>query len=105
MNAAPVQRDDDGYWSHPSLPELDEGESAKATAWLEGAGLETHIAYLEDEAIDHPAYARYWSGDGDPNVSDWEPPRPEGTGWFVLSIHDTEGWGPICAWARHKEAA
>lgn len=33
--------------------------------------------------------------------SAWEPPRPEGEGWFVLSIHDTEDWGPVCVWVRH----
>ena len=103
IHAAPVQRDEDGYWTHPSMPQFEETEAAKGRAWLAATGLETHVAYLEDEELDHPAAARYWGDEGSPDVSDWEPPRPEGHGWFVLSIHDTEDWGPICAWARHKE--
>ncbi|WP_312993338.1 hypothetical protein [Achromobacter animicus] len=102
--AAPVQRDEDGYWTHPNMPQFEESEAAKGRAWLAATGLETHVAYLEDEAIDHPACARYWGDEGSADVSDWEPPRPSGNGWFVLSIHDTEDWGPICAWARHKDA-
>ncbi|MCV5421355.1 hypothetical protein OFN47_32105, partial [Escherichia coli] len=29
---------------------------------------------------------------------------PEGEGWFVGSIHDTED-GPVCIWLREKVAA
>ncbi len=39
-----------------------------------------------------------------PILPHWEPERPEGEGWFVGSIHDTED-GPVCIWLREKVAA
>ncbi|QKQ51449.1 hypothetical protein FOC81_31965 [Achromobacter denitrificans] len=99
IQAAPIQRDSDGYWTHPAHPEFEEGQNAEAAAWFKAQQLETHIAYLESEADDHPAHVAYWYADA-PNISSWEPPRPQGEGWFVLSIHDTEGWGPVCVWVR-----
>ena len=81
IQAAPVERDSDGYWTHPAHPEFGEGQDA--------------------EAEDHPAVVAYWGDAGDSNISAWEPPRPEGEGWSILSIHDTEDWGPVCVWVRH----
>ncbi|WP_223308509.1 hypothetical protein [Achromobacter xylosoxidans] len=101
LDAAPVERDSDGYWTHPALPAFGEGQEAEAAAWSNDQQLQTHIAYLESEADDHPAAVAYWGDAGDSNISAWEPPRPEGEGWFVLSIHDTEYWGPVCVWVRH----
>lgn len=37
----------------------------------------------------------------DADISAWEPERPEGDGWFIGSIHDTED-GPVCVWLRNK---
>lgn len=101
IQAAPVQRDSEGYWTHPAHPNFEEGQSAEAAAWFDAQQLQTHIAYLESEAEDHPAVVAYWGDAGDSNINAWEPPRPEGEGWFVLSIHDTEDWGPVCVWVRH----
>ncbi len=39
-----------------------------------------------------------------PDISAWEPERPEGDGWFIGSIHDTED-GPVCVWMRNKVQA
>ncbi|CAB3858705.1 hypothetical protein LMG26788_02145 [Achromobacter pulmonis] len=101
LQAAPVQRDSEGYWTHPAHPSFDEDQAEEARAWFGVQQLEYHIAYLESEAEDHPAVVAYWGDAGDSNISAWEPPRPEGEGWFVLSIHDTEDWGPVCVWVRH----
>ncbi|AUT49242.1 hypothetical protein [Achromobacter sp. AONIH1] len=101
LQAAPVERDSDGYWTHPAHPAFEEGQHAEAFEWLDAQQLETDIAYLESEAEDHPAVVAYWGDAGDSNISAWEPPRPEGEGWFVLSVHDTEDWGPVCVWVRH----
>lgn len=100
IQAAPVQRDSDGYWMHPAHPSFDEDQDEQASAWFAAQQLEYHVAYLESEPEDHPAALAYWSDAGDSNISTWEPPRPEGEGWFVLSIHDTEDWGPVCVWVR-----
>ncbi|EOK3493480.1 hypothetical protein ACJQTL_004904, partial [Escherichia coli] len=40
----------------------------------------------------------------DPDISAWEPERPEGNGWFIGSIHDAED-GPVCVWLRNKVMA
>lgn len=80
IQAAPVQRDSDGYWTHPAHPEFEEGQNAEAAAWFKAQQLETHIAYLESEADDHPAHVAYWGDTGDSNISSWEPPRPHGMG-------------------------
>lgn len=101
IQAAPVQRDSDGYWTHPAHPDFEEGQDAEAAEWFKAQQLEYLIVYLESEAEDHPACINYWGDDPDSNISAWEPPRPEGEGWFVLSIHDTEDWGPVCVWVRH----
>lgn len=101
IQAAPVQRDGEGYWTHPAYPPFDEGQGAEAAAWFKAQQLETSIAYLESESEEHPAVVAYWGDDGDSNISAWQPPRPAGDGWFALSIHDTEDWGPVCVWVRH----
>lgn len=99
---APVERDADGYWTHPAYPVLaDDDHNANGATWFKTHHLETSIALLEDEGAEHPACARYWDErDPDANISAWNPPRPPGDGWFMLSIHDTETWGPVCVWAR-----
>lgn len=37
---------------------------------------------------------------GDTDILAWQPSMPEGEGWFIASIHDTED-GPVCLWIRH----
>lgn len=101
IQPAPVQRDSDGYWTHPAHPDVEEGLSADMVAWFKAQQLESRIAYLESEPPEHPAAINYWGDAGSSDISAWEPPRPEGEGWFVLSIHDTEDWGPVCVWVRH----
>ncbi|HBO4494884.1 TPA: hypothetical protein NI586_006234, partial [Pseudomonas aeruginosa] len=41
----------------------------------------------------------YDSARSDQRYSEWIPTRPEGAGWFVLSIHDTDN-GPVCQYVR-----
>lgn len=105
IQPAPVQRDGDGYWTHPAFPSFDEGQSDAATAWYKSQRLETCIAYLESEDGGHPACVSYWGNeDAGIDISAWQPPKPKGWGWFILSIHDTEDWGPVCVWVRHAAA-
>ena len=97
----PVHCCANGYWTHPDHPGFDEGQGEEAKAWFDAQQFEVCVEYLERESADHPAYVNYWD-EGDPNISAWEPPRPAGDGWFILSIHDTEDWGPVCVWVRHS---
>lgn len=103
IQPAPVKRDADGYWTHPAFPSFDEGQSAAASAWYKSQQLETSVAYLESDDDAQPSCVSYW-GDDDAgiDISAWQPPKPKGWGWFILSIHDTEDWGPVCVWVRHS---
>ena len=51
---------------------------------------------MENDAPPHVIAA--WEK-GIQDVSDWHPSAPEGEGWFIGSIHDTED-GPVCVWLR-----
>ena len=102
IQASPVVRDKDGWWSHPDIPEFDEGDEAKYRQWVSDQGLTTFYRMLEDESDEHPAYVSYFDN-ADPDVSAWNPEPPFGDGWFPLSIHDTED-GPIFVWATRVPA-
>ncbi len=97
----PAQRDDDGWWSHPDLPDFDEDHQAYKF-WLLAQGLETRFDSLESEDCAHPAYIAYYD-ESACHVRDWTCEPPAGQGWFTLSIHDSED-GPQWVWARRVGA-
>lgn len=95
--AAPVERDAEGFWSHPNIPDFDEcAESYKA--WLDDNGLVISYKYLESEDDEHPAYVSYFDQESC-SCALWGPTTPDGDGWFTLAIYDTED-GPVWAWAK-----
>jgi hypothetical protein len=99
--AAPVERDEHGFWSHPDLPNFEEGANAAYKAWVAAQGLTITHSDLEDEPEDHPVYVSYFDN-GDGNFSAWTAAAPVGEGWFTLAIYDTED-GPRWWWARRAE--
>lgn len=100
----PVELDADGYWSHPGMPDLEEDSTDAFTVWMTAQGLEYQIDQLEYEDESNPAFIRYFDdGEGGPGP-DWDPEKPEGDGWFTLSIHDTED-GPVWVWVRRATTA
>lgn len=98
IQPTPVVRDENGMFWHPDLPEFDEGDGDKCKQWVSEQGLTVKMVSIEgaDEAIAD----RYFESH-DPDCSYWEPDRPEGEGWFCLSISDTDD-GPACWWARRE---
>ncbi|MDZ4030221.1 hypothetical protein U0868_01440 [Kluyvera ascorbata] len=93
--AMPVERDEDGYWTHPAYAEFC-GEREYISPeefndWLEDCGLEWKVIYRDEDDID-PEVDGY-------DISTWQPESPAGDGWFVGSIHDTED-GAVCIWLR-----
>jgi hypothetical protein len=96
IRAMPVERDENGWWSHPGIPNFDEDHKSFA-AWVKAVGLEVKYKCLESYP-EHPLYDA-WFEDGECNASSWEPEAPSGDGWFTFSIHDTED-GPVWVWAR-----
>lgn len=92
----PVERDECGHWTHPAWPE-DGEENAIPKTWFAEHGLEVFIVELEYDASEELITAYF--EEGNPDCSAWQPTCPIGEGWFVFSIHDTEG-GPVCVWVR-----
>lgn len=97
ITAVEVVRDSDGYWIHPDLPDFDEDAGAY-NEWLKVQSLETSFVWLESERDDHPAFISYFEN-ADLNISTWEPTPPDGDGWFLICISDTDD-GPAACYAR-----
>ncbi|EAU5291634.1 TPA: hypothetical protein ACJVOR_004341 [Salmonella enterica subsp. enterica serovar Newport] len=100
ITALPVQRDQYGYWTHPLYDDFCAGREVISTDefndWLESNDLEWTVTYRDEEILD-PDVDGY-------DISTWQPEAPEGYGWFVGSIHDTED-GAVCIWLRNKGGA
>lgn len=100
-----VVRDPYGYWVHPDIDKVlktaDEEFATKEELNLfkQQQNIETATTYFESDA---PADLVKRYVDGEYDASEWNPTKPEGDGWFMLSIHDTEDM-PVCVWARRKE--
>lgn len=101
IEAAPVARDEYGFWSHPELPDFDEGDGAKYRSWLEQQQLTAQRVDMEDDASDE-LNDRVMDGDI-AAAADWTPTSP-GPDWFLLAIYDTED-GPVAWFASRAPAA
>jgi hypothetical protein len=91
-----VTRDALGSWTHSRWPK-DGEEDAIAKSWFAEHGLDLAIVELEYEP---PEVADKYFEDGGPDFSYWQPTHPEGEGWFIFSIHDSDD-GPVCVWVRN----
>jgi hypothetical protein len=96
IQAAPVQRDAYGAWTHPSMPAFDEGDADKYHEWVAEQGLEVVHYLLED---DDDAGAAHTECGNTGRYTTWAPVPPKSNGWFMLAIDDTED-GPAVWWAR-----
>lgn len=96
-----IQRDECGYWDHPDIPWHLLPEDADSRPWLLELGFESHFdgLCLEDSAVSDA----YFESD-DPDCSAWNPQPPDGEGWFLASIYDTED-GPYACWIKPVTAA
>lgn len=106
ITAAPVERDACGWWSHPGLPDFDEGDEDKFQAWLAEQQLELMRVWMEVD--NEELYNRYYpdAGEGDPAaLCDWRPAAPsDDPTWFLLCICETEDDGPCAYFARRVSA-
>lgn len=105
IQPAEVKRNEYGHWDHPDLPAFEGTDEAGPDApkwkdWLAAQQLEVCRFELEGEDDNHPAYKKYFDG-SDPDISEWNP-QPEGEGWFLLSICDTDD-GPMAWFARRVQ--
>ncbi|HBC1013126.1 TPA: hypothetical protein IGZ65_004852 [Escherichia coli] len=96
----PVVRDKYGCWTHPEYEKFCAGREYISTeefnTWMKANNLQWTIRGMDDDDFNPDA-------DG-MDISAREPGRPEGEGWFIGSIHDTED-GPVCVWLRNKAEA
>ena len=92
-----VVRDADGWLIHPALPICDEG--VRYDTFLAAFGIETYFCPMDGDA---PAdvVERYFDQEN-ANCSSWNPTPPEGDGWVLLEIFDTED-GPLAVFARRE---
>ena len=95
--AMPVERDQCGYWTHPVYEQFCDDREYISTdefnSWLGENNLQWKVIYRDEEDIE-PGVDGY-------DISSWHPEAPEGEGWFVGSIHDTED-GAVCIWLRQE---
>ncbi|WAC72110.1 hypothetical protein OU995_21450 [Roseateles sp. SL47] len=94
LNPPPVARDENGYWTNPALPDVD--ESVNLRLLCEAFGLDFAVEWAESQVSEERWEA--WSN-GAEHLADWNPEPPAGDGWVLLSIHDTED-GPVALYVR-----
>jgi len=83
---------EDERWEHPDL-----GEEYLSSEAILAAGLESRQVAFEYDAPEELKERYYESGE--PDVSDWKPTSPEGEGWILVGIWDTED-GPYAMFVR-----
>ncbi|HHH0383821.1 TPA: hypothetical protein ACPZND_000188 [Yersinia enterocolitica] len=104
ITAAPVERDNCGFWTHPDYFEPANGNEfgveGEFAAWKALNRVTGAIGWMENEENAEELQAEYDSANC--SVSMWNPTPPDGDGWFMASIHETED-GPVCYWLRPIE--
>lgn len=92
-----IVRDAQGWLDHPALPVCD--ENVRFDELLGAFGLETYFRAMDGD-IDCDAYERIVdAGNG---CAEWTPTPPEGEGWTLLTVYETED-GPYAMFARQKQ--
>ena len=92
-----VVRDKYGAWTHTAWPQ-DGEENALPVTWFAENGLSYAIIEFEHDAPEEIHEAYYDLGDPE-QCAKWKPSNPDGDGWFIFSIHETDD-GPVCVWVR-----
>lgn len=90
-----ILRDEEGWLTHPAMPAVD--EDVPYDRLLAAFGIETFVRDMETDADE--ATAKRYFDDGHPDCSAWMPTPPEGEGWRLLEIFDSE-IGPYALFAR-----
>ncbi|MEX9908545.1 hypothetical protein AB7W95_17410 [Providencia rettgeri] len=92
-----VERDTMGYWVHSQIPETEDFNVFEE--WTTKNELDYTLTHMDcDLGYDHSVFKSYFE-EGDINISNWEPSKPGGFGWFIGGIYETED-GPVCIWLR-----
>ncbi|WP_051228304.1 hypothetical protein [Oceanospirillum beijerinckii] len=90
IQASPVNRDANGYWTHPDYLYRDESTSDETVKqWEQDNKITTTVIHFEDDAPEELLE----SDNSHHAIRFWQPAMPPGS--FLLSIHDTEDWGAV----------
>lgn len=95
-SAALIQRDSDGQFLHPHLPEPDTDAEVDLTPFLHAQGYDITATVAEFEDAWEAGDEAYWNA-----MRAWQPEPPEGEGWKLAAILDTED-GPRAWWVRPR---
>ncbi|UZV40791.1 hypothetical protein 12Stean4476_00029 [Erwinia phage Stean] len=90
-----------GYYTHVDFPSNLTDEQFES--WASTVGLDVAVEWMSNDPNYEELNERYGAGDND--ILAWEPEKPEGDGWFIGSIHETDEDCPVCVWLRHKGPA
>lgn len=91
-------RREDGFLVNPAFPTLDEGENVGL--FLEAFNIECAVSTMQYDCDDEAALERYFEHE-EADCSAWTPTPPEGEGWMLSDIYDTED-GPQALFLRRK---
>lgn len=86
-----------GHWLHPAVPWELIPEDTNSLPYFKEWGYDLTCISLEFDAPEEVADQYFEHGSGD--ISAWEPTPPNGDGWFLIAIYDTED-GPYAAYAK-----
>lgn len=94
-----VTRDAEGWYYHPALPNTDEDVNLENLL----AALRIESVFVSMESDDSEAADRYGEA-GEADCHYWKPTAPEGEGWRLLAVYDTED-GPYALFGRDAYVA
>ncbi|MBX9848730.1 MAG: hypothetical protein K2X64_05510 [Rhodocyclaceae bacterium] len=94
-----IVRGPNGELTHYSIPVCD--EDVRYDLLLGAFGIETAFVSMES---DNAELADNYSENGDGDFSSWNPTPPEGTGWMLLEMYDTED-SPYALFGRERPYA
>jgi integrase/recombinase XerC len=97
LEAVHVECDDNGFWYHPDAPWDEIGEQP-IVAFLQPHGYEGRVTLMQNVMDEEEEPLRSYL-DGAVDIRTWMPSPPDGEGWFLLCISDSED-GPFAIHLR-----
>ncbi|BDD90911.1 hypothetical protein PanNE5_03510 [Pandoraea sp. NE5] len=99
FDGRPVTRDAEGWYWHPAMPDADEDVNYGKLL----TALRIEAVFVSMEVDDSEAADRYGEA-GEADCHYWTPTPPEGDGWHLLAVYDTED-GPYALFGRDAYVA
>jgi hypothetical protein len=97
-----VKRDKSGMWLHPAFPWNIVKEDTDIRPDLKKWGYKGCFRTLDNDAPDE--IVERYAKSNDPDCSYWTPTKPDGDGWILGAIYDTED-SPVALWLKPSNGA